>query len=103
MEEIKNLRRRDLSKDEKYRLEGEDMRETRELRHYYVSTITREVAKLKPPPVIRRKPTPAEEADANKTRERQEGLEQTLQLRPARNPSMGDAQGSAEGEQDPPQ
>lgn len=48
MDEIKHMRRRNTEKNEKVRLEGEDMRESRELRHYYVSALTIEVAKLMP-------------------------------------------------------
>ena len=74
MEEIRHMRRRSLPKDEKFRLEGEDMRETRELKHYYVSAIAQEVAKLVPNDVERpkRKPTPSEQADAEKARESRE-------------------------------
>lgn len=70
LEEIRHMRRSSLPKDEKFKLEGEDMRETRQLRHYYVSAITAEVAMLKPKPKeIRRKPTPSEQADARKAQE----------------------------------
>lgn len=73
MDEIRAKRRRDMGKEEKFRLEGEDMREVRELRHYYVSTITAEVAKLIPFPATRRL-TASEEADAQKAREAAEEL-----------------------------
>ncbi|KAI9726282.1 MAG: peptide-N4-(N-acetyl-beta- glucosaminyl)asparagine amidase [Chrysothrix sp. TS-e1954] len=78
MDEIRSLRRRNMDKDEKFRLEGEDMRESRELRHYYVSTITDQVAKLKP----RQKPSrrvlvASEEVDAQKARERREARERS--------------------------
>lgn len=48
MDEIRHARRRNLNKEDKFRLEGEDMLETRELRHYYVSALTAEVARLIP-------------------------------------------------------
>lgn len=48
MDEIRRARRHNLDKKDKFRLEGEEMLETRELRHYYVSAITAEVARLVP-------------------------------------------------------
>lgn len=88
LDEIRNMRRRNMPKDERFRLEGEDMREARELRHYYVSTVTAEVARIMPTGAevegkdgkssgggnrIRRKPTPAEAADAQKAAESRDG------------------------------
>lgn len=40
MDEIKSLRRQDISKEEKIRLEEEDRREQRELNTYVVSSVT---------------------------------------------------------------
>jgi len=69
MNEIRRLRRKDMGKEEKFRLEGEDMREDRELRHYYVSAITAEVSKLMPTKSARLDP------DAQKALEgRQSGM-----------------------------
>ncbi len=69
MNEIRRLRRKDMAKEEKFRLEGEDMREDRELRHYYVSAITAEVSKLMPTKSARLDP------DAQKALEgRQSGM-----------------------------
>lgn len=48
MDEIRSLRRRKLEKSEKIRLEQEDALEYQELRHYYISTLIGEVAKLLP-------------------------------------------------------
>ena len=68
MDEIRHARRRNLDKEDKFRLEGEEMLETRELRHYYVSAITAEVARLVPSRVRTR------DADAQKALEgRQSG------------------------------
>ncbi|KAL2353027.1 hypothetical protein BJ546DRAFT_164749 [Cryomyces antarcticus] len=48
MDEIRSMRRRDMNKQDKFRLEGEDMRENRELRHYIVSSIAAEVSNILP-------------------------------------------------------
>ncbi|KAF1990320.1 hypothetical protein K402DRAFT_226965 [Aulographum hederae CBS 113979] len=48
MDEIRAMRRQNLAKQEKFRLEGEDMRENRELRQLVVSSITAEVCKMFP-------------------------------------------------------
>jgi len=64
MDEIRSLRRRNLPKPEKMRLEKEDTLESQELRHYYVSTLVAEVAKLLPAGGQRRM-----DPDAQKARE----------------------------------
>ncbi|KAF2703873.1 hypothetical protein K504DRAFT_165068 [Pleomassaria siparia CBS 279.74] len=46
MDEIRAMRRSNLPKQEKFRLEGEDMRENRELRNYVISSIAHEVSKM---------------------------------------------------------
>ena len=46
MDEIRAMRRSNLSKQDKFRLEGEDMRENRELRNYVISSIAQEVSKM---------------------------------------------------------
>jgi peptide-N4-(N-acetyl-beta-glucosaminyl)asparagine amidase len=46
MDEIRAMRRNNMSKQDKFRLEGEDMREARELRGYVISAIAHDVSKI---------------------------------------------------------
>lgn len=48
MDEIRALRRQNLSKQDKFNLEGEDMREDQELRNYIIKGIAAEICKLVP-------------------------------------------------------
>ena len=48
LDEIRIMRRRDMEKKEKFRLEGEDMREDREFRQFIIETLAREIGRLLP-------------------------------------------------------
>lgn len=52
MDEIRNLRRNNMPKQEKYRLNGEDIRELKELSGYLISTIAHNVSKLRPEDIV---------------------------------------------------
>lgn len=48
MDEIRALRRRNMDKKEKFRLEGEDMREDKEFRQFIIESLARDIARLLP-------------------------------------------------------
>ncbi|KAK7518950.1 hypothetical protein IWZ03DRAFT_160475 [Phyllosticta citriasiana] len=53
MNEIRALRRSKLTKNDKFRLEGEDMAEDRELRRYVAQQVAYEICKLNPEDILR--------------------------------------------------
>lgn len=46
--EIRGMRRRDMNKTDKFRLEGEDMREDREFRQYMIEALAKEIGRMHP-------------------------------------------------------
>jgi peptide-N4-(N-acetyl-beta-glucosaminyl)asparagine amidase len=52
MDEIRAVRRKDMSKQDKFRLNGEDLRESKELRSYVISSIANDICRLKPQDII---------------------------------------------------
>ncbi|KAF2132137.1 hypothetical protein P153DRAFT_285509 [Dothidotthia symphoricarpi CBS 119687] len=52
MDEIRSTRRNNMPKQDKYRLNGEDMRELKELSSYLISSIAYNVSKLKPEDIV---------------------------------------------------
>lgn len=48
LDEIRSLRRRNTDKKDKFRLQGEDMRENAEFRKLIIETLARDIARLMP-------------------------------------------------------
>ncbi|KAF1841732.1 uncharacterized protein K460DRAFT_293498 [Cucurbitaria berberidis CBS 394.84] len=83
MHEIRALRRNNLSKQDKFRLQGEDLREAKELRGYVISSIAHEVSKLSAEDIISGQVTPRrQDPDAQKALEgRTSGNSQWIRAR----------------------
>ncbi|EMD89658.1 hypothetical protein COCC4DRAFT_124690 [Bipolaris maydis ATCC 48331] len=69
MDEIRATRRANMSKQDKFRLQGEDIREAKELRAGVISSIAQAVCKLRPEDIINGQVTRRLDADAQKALE----------------------------------
>jgi peptide-N4-(N-acetyl-beta-glucosaminyl)asparagine amidase len=71
MDEIRAMRRNNMSKQDKFRLEGEDMREARELRSYVMTSIANDISRLTVEDIIagRSSRAPRPDPDAQKALE----------------------------------
>ncbi|KAF2856673.1 hypothetical protein T440DRAFT_5692 [Plenodomus tracheiphilus IPT5] len=83
MDEIRATRRANMSKQDKFRLQGEDAREQKELRGYTVAAVAHEVCKLNPLDIINAQVAPPrQDPDAQKALEgRMSGNSQWIQAR----------------------
>jgi peptide-N4-(N-acetyl-beta-glucosaminyl)asparagine amidase len=83
MDEIRVLRRNNMSKQDKFRLQGEDLREGKELRSYAISSIAHGVSKIRAEDIINGQPVPRRnDPDADKALEgRLSGNSQWIQSR----------------------
>jgi peptide-N4-(N-acetyl-beta-glucosaminyl)asparagine amidase len=69
MDELRAMRRNNMSKQEKFRLEGEDMRELRELHGYVISSIAAKVSKISAEDILSGRPSPRSDSDGPKALE----------------------------------
>lgn len=70
MDEIRAMRRSNMSKQDKFRLEGEDMRENRELRNHVITSIAYEVSRMSVQDIISgQSRQPRSDPDAQKAAE----------------------------------
>ncbi|UPX13628.1 Peptide-N(4)-(N-acetyl-beta-glucosaminyl)asparagine amidase [Ascochyta rabiei] len=83
MDEIRAVRRKDMSKQDKFRLQGEDLREAKELRGYVISSIAHDISRLRPEDIINGAVAPRRnDADADKALEgRMSGNAQWIRAR----------------------
>lgn len=95
MDEIRAVRRKDMSKQDKFRLQGEDLREAKELRGYVISSIAHDISKLRPQDIINGAVAPRRtDADGDKALEgRMSGNSQWIRAR--------NEQGRQSNQQDP--
>lgn len=97
LNEIRAMRRKDMVKQEKFKLEGEDMRESHEFQGYVASAIAAEVCKIIPeqmynrnaiPPLPRRAaPTRPLDPDEQKREEARQEAERNSSNRIVRGPN----------------
>jgi peptide-N4-(N-acetyl-beta-glucosaminyl)asparagine amidase len=83
MDEIRATRRSNMSKQDKFRLQGEDLRETKELHGYVISSLAHDISKLKPEDIINGQAAPRRaDPDAQKALEgRMSGNAQWIRAR----------------------
>lgn len=92
LDEIRASRRSNMSKQEKFKLEGEEMREYRELQGFVASAITAEICKMIPEDLyntsVRQRRPPRPDPDAAKAEEaRLESQRVQAERTPVRGPN----------------
>lgn len=93
LQEIKGMRRANMDKDTRFRLEKEDQREDKELRQYVINSITQAVTRMVPRPSREAPPLPPLPHRENRTQARSQASNDDQKL-PAEQP--GRQNGSAE-------
>lgn len=71
LDEIRSMRRRDMDKKEKFRLEGEDMKEDQEFRRYIIDNLIKEISHIMPGTQRRRLDPDAQKAAEERERDAQ--------------------------------